>query len=98
MADARELEARRIQQEYKRRAAEIPPDRYALYRPENLFFATERLRRAVQGLQLCGLLPLEGKKILEVGCGARGWLPDLEAMGAHRGDLHGIDLDAERVS
>ena len=38
------------------------------------------------------LLPLAGKKILEVGCGTGRWLRDLIARGADPANLHGVEL------
>ena len=38
------------------------------------------------------LLPLTGKKILEVGCGTGRWLRDLIACGADPANLHGVEL------
>jgi SAM-dependent methyltransferase len=93
-----ESEARRIREEYARRAREIPADRYSPTNLVNRFFVEQRIRRALGVLRACNMLPVAGRKALEVGCGARGWLRELEDWGASRSDLHGIDLDAERVS
>jgi ubiquinone/menaquinone biosynthesis C-methylase UbiE len=91
-------EAERIRQEYRRRARAIPADRYALTRPENLFQVGQRERRALAALRRADVLPLEGKAVLEVGCGSGGWLTTFEAWGVSRADLAGIDLDETRLA
>lgn len=97
MTTLHESEARRIREVYARRAREIPADRYSPTNLANRFFIEQRVRRAIGVLQARNMLPIAGRKVLEVGCGARGWLRELEDWGAARSDLHGIDLDAERV-
>lgn len=91
-------EADRIREEYRRRAREVPPDRYAPTTPANLFLVQQRARQLVRLLARERLLPLGGKRVLEVGCGSCGWLPMLEDFGATRGDLAGIDLDPTRAA
>jgi len=94
---SRSCEADRIVREYARRASEIPSDFYALDKPANLFIHQQRSRRVLSLLAGIGLLPLRGKRALEVGCGAGGWLPELESWGVRRSDLAGIDLDPGRI-
>jgi len=90
-------EVDRIRREYARRAREIPVDFYSLTRPANLFHWQQRSRHALALLQRCGMLPLDGRRVLEVGCGEQGWLGDLESWGVRRRDLAGIDLDPQRI-
>jgi SAM-dependent methyltransferase len=92
-------EAERIIEEYARRAAEIPPGRYEPTSRAELLMQQSKERAAVDLLARAGALPPSGKRVLEVGCGEGGWLPRLEAWGARRADLAGIDLlerDVER--
>jgi ubiquinone/menaquinone biosynthesis C-methylase UbiE len=90
-------EAQRILQEYRRRERELPPDFYSLTRPGILFTYQQRVRATLAALAREGLLPLSGKRILEVGCGTGGWLVDFESWGAERSRLAGIDLDPARA-
>lgn len=90
-------ELSRIRREYTRREREIPADFYSLERPVNLYFWQSRLRSATEMLRAERFLPLTTKRILEVGCGAGGWLPDFERLGADRRNLAGIDLDEGRI-
>ena len=94
----RSIEAERIRREYARRAATIPAACYALDTPANLFAHQQRARRALALLETGGLLPLCGRRVLEVGCGTGGWLPQFEGWGVRRGDLAGIDLDPQRAA
>jgi SAM-dependent methyltransferase len=87
----------RIRTEYERRARDIPGDFYALTRPANLFFYQQRSRALLHVLTRQGLIPLAGKKILDVGCGSGEYLLDMESWGAHRKDLAGIDLIESEV-
>jgi SAM-dependent methyltransferase len=91
-------EVERIRVEYQRRSRDLPPDHYSLTKPVNLFFAQQRTRHALAALRRGQLLPLLGKRALEIGCGSGGWLPLLESFGVARGNLAGIDLDAARVA
>lgn len=91
-------EARRILAENQRRAREIPEDFYSPTKVTNLFWLQQRARTTLAALQREGLLPFGEKAILEIGCGAGGWLRDLESWGANRSRLAGIDLDATRVT
>lgn len=92
-----EAEIDRIRKEYGRRAKEIPADYYSLEKPANRFMYMQRLRAARQLLEQKGLFPLKNKKILEIGCGAGGWLPDFEKWGAEQSGLSGIELDENRI-
>ena len=58
----------------------------------------ERMAATRRALDDAGLLPLAGHPVLEVGCGAGGELARLLELGARSADLHGIDLQEDRVS
>lgn len=49
------------------------------------------------GLERYGLMPLTGKRLIEVGCGAGDNLALFQAVGALPNDLYGIDIIASRV-
>lgn len=91
-------EAERIREEFARRRREIPADFYARWRPENLFARHGQERALLAGLRRTGLLPLKGRRILEVGCGDGDWLSIFLEFGVECSGLAGIDLDAERIS
>lgn len=91
-------EVERILAEYARREREIAPDYYSPGKVENLFMFQQRTRRVIRALVEEGFWPLSCFDILDVGCGAGKWLADLEAWGATRGRLHGIDLDERRAA
>ncbi len=90
-------EAERIATEYARRAATIPPDRYSPAAPAQLLLRQSRERAALGALGRAGMLPLTGRRILDVGCGVGQWLADFETWGADREGLAGIDLLEDRI-
>ncbi len=92
-----EPEAARIRREYQRRAEVIPAGFYDLDRPANYFAHCQLARRILALLARQGFLPLEGRKIADIGCGTGSWLLQFLQWGAHAGDLFGIDLNSARV-
>ena len=56
------------------------------------FQIQERERHVLRLLDHYGLMPLAGKRILEVGCGTGKWLRDLVAWGADPESLFGVEL------
>jgi ubiquinone/menaquinone biosynthesis C-methylase UbiE len=91
-------ERERIQAEYERRDKELNQDLYAPWQPAPIFMHTGRKRVASMMLHRAGLIPFDGEPCLEIGFGSIGWLPDLITWGARETDLHGIELNPERVS
>jgi ubiquinone/menaquinone biosynthesis C-methylase UbiE len=91
-------ERRRILAEYQRRAKEIEADRYSPWQPAEIFFKTRRKIVAAEMLNEARVFPGSGDACLEVGCGTIGWLADLISWGVRESDLHGIDIDALRIS
>lgn len=63
----------------------------------NIRIAQERFRGITRLLGRCGLLPLTGKRILDVGCGSGAVLASLAGLGAEARDLYGVDLLADRI-
>jgi ubiquinone/menaquinone biosynthesis C-methylase UbiE len=91
-------EADRILEEHRRRGREIPAGFYDLDRPANLFLRHGQERALRDALERSGLLPLSGRRLLEVGCGSGNGLEILERFGARRERLAGIDLDPGRAA
>jgi SAM-dependent methyltransferase len=82
------LEEERIRTAYARRAAE------ACY-AESLagrFQFQERERQVLRMLDRHRVMPLTGRRILEIGCGTGKWLRDLIAWGAEPENVFGIEL------
>lgn len=95
-ADDRD-EAARVRAAYARRERLGLDTRYDYWRPANLFIYQARERAVLELLRKANMLPLEGRRILDVGCGDGAVLRDMLRYGAAAGDLHGVDLIAERV-
>jgi SAM-dependent methyltransferase len=93
MSHAAEAEAQRILAEYGRRAAVLPADYYGWNRPVNLFRHTETVRSCIRALVREKMFPMDGKSVLDVGCGRGRWLLELAQWGAFAADLHGCDLN-----
>lgn len=96
-AEALERERSRIADIYRRREIGIEKDLYAPWQPAVNLMVAERKRVAAAMLHKMGKFPQSGDKCLEIGCGRLGWLADLLSWGMREKDLHGIELDADRV-
>jgi SAM-dependent methyltransferase len=82
---------RRTYQDYK------DSPRWSGRNPGNQYNARMRNQAIQELLAGGGMLPLSGKRVLEIGSGAGGNLASLERFGARRADLYGIDLRPEAV-
>jgi ubiquinone/menaquinone biosynthesis C-methylase UbiE len=91
-----EIEEVRIQQAYERRARAVPKNRYSTHNPGNQVIAQEIERALLSSIRL-SYWPLQGKRILEVGCGTGTWLQNFIRWGAQPEKLNGIDLIAARI-
>ncbi len=95
--DSPEAERQRILAEYRRRERELPADRYAPWRPEEMLARNGRRRVAAMLLREARVFPTAGDRSLEIGFGSLGWLGDLVSWGLRESDLHGIELDPVRA-
>lgn len=95
---AEEAEIERIREEYDRRAQAIPSATYALTNAASLFMYMQRTRRLVHLFKEEACLPLEAKRICDVGCGKGDWLLSFLLWGARPSNLHGIELDEDRLT
>ena len=84
----------RIRLEYERRSREVGAEHWRV----RLFVRQQRERILLAELARAGVLPLAGRRVLDVGCGAGQWLADFETWGARQADLAGIELDPERAA
>ena len=91
-------ERQRIVDEYARRAREIPADRYSWGEPANQFLQAQLWRDCIDALRRRGAYPLNGRKVLDVGCGMGTWLMEFVQWGADPAELAGIDLVEDRVA
>ena len=97
MTSCRRPEAERVRDAYARRAELGLDARYDYWQPANLFIYQARERAVLALLREAGLLPLTGRRVLDVGCGDGAVLRDLLRYGASAADLSGVDLLPERV-
>lgn len=86
-----------ILEENARRRQEVENGLYAPWQPAEIFMKSGRLRDAAALLRRQGLFPREGCRVLEVGCGEGGWLPDLLGWRLKASDLFGVDFDPRRL-
>jgi SAM-dependent methyltransferase len=92
-----EQEAARVRAAYARRAERGLDARYDYWTPANLYIYHSRERALLRALWQANMLPLAGRRVLDVGCGDGGVLRELLRYGATPDCLHGIDLLEERV-
>ena len=97
MASEAEREAERVREVYARRAQRGLDARYEYWKPANVFVYQSRERELIRLLDDAALLPLSGRKVLDVGCGDGGVLRDLVRLGAAPDCQTGIDLLPERI-
>jgi ubiquinone/menaquinone biosynthesis C-methylase UbiE len=91
-------ETDRIREAYARRRARGADDRYSVQDPANRYLFERRERALLALLHRHGLMPLRGRRILDVGCGNGAVLGDLVRLGATAGLLAGVDLLPERIA
>src|SRR5437870_7682403 len=87
-------EETRIRAAFEHRRADR---RYAWFTPAYLFEMQHVERRLLALLYRNGISSLEGKCILEIGCGTGRWLREFVKWGARPRDVVGMDLLADRV-
>lgn len=90
-------EADRIRAEYADRDRRLPSDRYSLIHAHNLFASQQKNRLMLKMLRQECMFPLEGRIVLDVGCGDGYHLLEFASWGVNRADLAGIDLIASKV-
>jgi SAM-dependent methyltransferase len=90
-------EAQRLRRAYARRAERGLDVRYDYWRRENLFIYQSRERAVLSLLRRANMLPLTGRRVLDVGCGDGSVLRDMLRYGAAADDLYGVDLLQDRV-
>lgn len=89
----------RLRQEYADRARRFAADdRYTLTNQTNLFTIQQRQRDLVNVLHHHDLLPLSGKRVLEMGCGNGGVLLEWLQYGVRPNNLHGVELLPARLA
>ena len=80
-------ELSRLRATYARREERGLAARYSGFDPANLLLVQERERAVLGLLRRCRLLPLEGKRVLDVSCGTGGELRRLLGYRARPVDL-----------
>jgi hypothetical protein len=69
-------EIQRIRAEYQRRRHTVSPDFYSWGKPVNYFFHSQICRALIWALVNERMSPLDGPKVLDLGCGAGVWVPE----------------------
>ena len=88
----------RIRAEFARRDREIGDEVYGLHRPVTQYYFSRIMQTGIRGLAEAGTFPLDGLSVLDVGCGKGTWLLEFSQWGAPASQLHGIDLDPQRLA
>lgn len=87
-----------IRERYNRRSGKNFKNKYLMTNRDILLKVQERERILVNFLHKNNMLPLENKKILEVGCGTGANLLDFLRLGADPKNIVGNDLLEERIN
>lgn len=96
MANEKEIE--RLKRVYKTYSLDPSVQaRWDARNPGNRAIMAERQREVARCLASNGMFPLGGYRILEVGCGTGEVLAGMQSLGAHPGNLHGVDLLPEQI-
>lgn len=90
-------EVDRIRKEYERRGREIPPDRYSWIHAAERYRYTRLWSSCIEALASAGSFPLNGKTVLDIGCGPGRWLAEFCQWGADPASLAGVDLLEDRI-
>ncbi|WP_428419995.1 class I SAM-dependent methyltransferase [Methylibium sp.] len=91
-------EARAVTERYARRDPQADAQRYSLFDAAALQAHQERLRAVLALWRRQGWTGLQGRDLLEVGCGMGGNLLDLLRLGADPARLAGIELQGARAA
>ena len=94
--DSHDREVARIREAYARRQ-KGPQGRYSFSNPSHVLVVQERDRELLSMLSRYGIESLEGKRILEIGCGTGYLLRAFLQWGALPENVFGIDLLPERI-
>ncbi len=89
------VEERRVSKTFTRHRTDY---RYVWSNPSYVFMMQDVERRLLVLLAQHGVTSLNGRRILEIGCGTGNWLREFVKWGAHPRDVVGMDLLGERVS
>lgn len=88
----------RLRDEYADRKIRLAgKDIYSLFYSPYLYAIQQRQRDLIKALKQLGSHSLQGKRILEVGCGGGGVLFEYLTLGVDPKDLFGIDLLQDRL-
>src|SRR2546426_6256597 len=93
--DSMRTEESRIQEAYARRRS---GHLYSRFNSAYLFMVQEREQRFLALLSRHGCVPLDNKRILEIGCGSGDLLRDFIKWGARPENIVGIELLSERLA
>jgi len=89
-------ELRNIEDRYRRRE-NISEFKYSYFNDGHLFMLQERERQLIRLIKKYGMIPLKGKKILDVGCGDGSLLRCFIQYGAEPRCLYGVDILEKRI-
>lgn len=90
-------EIQRIIKVYQTYEDEVVQKRWSLDNPGNKAILIERQRAMQEILKTYGFWPLNGFRILDVGCGRGDVLASLQQWGAKPKNLYGVDLLQDRI-
>ena len=87
----------RIAERFARRDRSLLARRYDLADPANLFLVHGQERVFMRTLMREGIWPIQGRQVLDVGCGSGHFLRWMTALGVDPDVCHGVDISHERL-
>lgn len=87
-----------VRQRYNRRAMQNWAGIYSPLLPHSYLSMQEKERAIIRWINTCGIVPVENKRVLEIGCGSGANLLDLLRLGFQPENLVGNELLEERVN
>jgi ubiquinone/menaquinone biosynthesis C-methylase UbiE len=91
-------EIERIRERYARRARDDVTARYGPLEPAEYMSAQEKQRALIRWVRKFGIAPLEGRRLLEVGCGAGDDLLGFIQLGFSPSNLIAYELLEDRIA
>ena len=90
-------ESELIKERYSKREQNEEFRKYSIFNPEVMYAVIEKERAIINIFKSCGLIPVENKRLLEIGCGNGINLLNMIRLGFNPKNLKGNELLPDRI-